>query len=509
MGIPRHPHVEANLDKYKRIKILLEGIEDEYTNDQFMLEFPNESAQTRKTRAGLFKPGFRNITLDLLSAIIDAVFQEPINLQFKDEAGVLAKFSEDVTRGGEQINLLQYAKDFCAMSLRSYGQIWTVLDKPNYLAPSFEDELKNGLPYITNISPASVWNYEIIDGVMQWFAYKVIYKPRWEDPTQDPPQVKKEFRIWTRDELIIKDSDTDKIVSRTPHNFGFVPVIYQSFFLPPEDNTIIGIAPFFTTSNLIIMANNMKSVADMELTKFGNSVLLVNEQAISSMNNEVDELGESHVKLHDTKGWNQYIYHGEIPPQYLTKELNSIDKADTRAEMYFQWAIDNEKTMRSVMKKGATGQDLSESGIAKSFDAMPVLAGLRSTASDLESWCNKVLLMVYRVMNLGDPEKAKDTYTCEFPKTFDIAQTTLSERLKEVGEMYAINYPSETGIKEALKKITPQISTNKDTADMINEEIDESDVGGDAEAKMQKEILAEINNASNADQNNEDDNLNA
>ena len=482
INIPLHPDLKKHQDEYNRIKILIESDESKYSSDVFCLKLPNEPSNAREVRKKLFTPSFRNITLDLLMSPVEAIFKEKIRLDFEDKEGVLSDWTKKVTCGQDEISLLQYAKENCAISLRGYGMIWTVIDKPNYEASSMADELENGMPYITNISPLNVLNYEFVNGEMIWFAYKREYSEPWIDPTMDAPECKKQICIWTKTDFIV--SEDGQVKEITPHNFGIVPVVYQSFFLPPDEDTIVGITPFFTSSNLIIFANNMKSIADMELAKHGNSVLLCHEQGISAMNMETDSGGTPRTKLQDAAGFNVYVWHGEKPPAYLTKDLAAVTIADDRAQMYFAWAIDNEKSMRSIMKAGASGEDIAESGISKTFDAAPVLASLTATSQDLESWTKKVLSMIAKILNVD-----KSEYVVEFPSRFDIAQRELEKRLADIKTMTEIGYPSDRGLRTAWKRLTAELTPNAEEQEEINKEIDAAIL--DSEKNMDNELAVE------------------
>lgn len=483
INIPVRADIAKNLEKYSRVRILLDNDEDQYTSDTFCLRFPNEPENARTIRKNLLKTSFKNITNDLISATKDAIFHEGIRLEFNEGAqNPLSTWSKNITRGMNGMSLLQYVADIVVYGLRAYGHVWTVLDKPDYTATDLADEMENGAPYVSNIYPGNAVNYEIENGDLKWFAYRYNYIKPWEDPLvpMKEQRLEKQTRIWTRDQFIVVDEKNNTYTRN--HNFGFVPVIYQSFIQPNEDGTIIGQTPFFTSSNMIIFANNMQSVGDMEIIKHGTSVLLVHEDGVSSMNTEVDDKGEVRTKLQDAPGFNKYVYGGEREPRYLTKDLAAVDKANSQADYYFNAAIQNERTLQSIFRKRDT---VRESGITKDYDSEPTRAGLRATAEDLESWCKKVLNMAARMLGRDD---LIDSFTCEFPESYIITKT-LNEKFDEIIKMLESRYPSVTGIKEAYKSLTPDIAHNSDVREVINKEIDDAEI----DIETEKEILDEVN----------------
>lgn len=485
--IPTRYDILKNLKKYERIRILLDSDEAKYSSDTFCLKFPNESKNARDIRKELLSVSFKNIANDLISATKDAIFHEGIRLEFKGGTNPLAAWAQDVTLGLDRTSLLEYCGDVSIYHLRGYGHIWTILDKPNYEAANFADELNNGAPYICNVYPGDVINYELIDGELEWFAYRYIYCPEWPDPTQPAPKEKgmMQTRIWTRTEFIVCESSGK--VLRFPHKFGFVPVVYQSFFLPTDNSSILGITPFFATSNMIIFGNNLMSVADLELIKHGTSVLMMKSDAFGAMNVEVTGKGEAKIKKQDPQGYNILTYEGEVEPKYLVKDLQAVEKANTQAAYYFQSAIENERSLQSIFKKRDT---VRETGPSRAFDAEPARAGLRATAEDLESWCRKVLNMAARMLGR---EALVDSFIVKFPERF-ILTKTLEEKLAQIKLMTEVNYPSITGRKESFKSLTPDIVHDTESREKVNKEIDDADIKleGDDEKEIMKQVNKEL-----------------
>ncbi len=483
INIPLRYDILRHKEKYDRIRVLLENDESEYTNDTFCLTLPNEPPNAKDIRKKLLKVSFKNITHDLLSATKDAIFHEQIRLAFEGgNKNPLFDWCKDVTMGDKNMSLLQYAADVICYGLRGYGHVWTILDKPDYQANSFQDELKSGAPYIANVWPGNVQNYEIQNGELQWFAYNCLYTPQWADPLlPQPTGARPQLRIWTKNNFVVVD---DGKATTFTHNFGFVPVVYQSFILPTDEASIIGITPFFTTSNLLIAANNMQSIADMEIYKHGTSVLTMHEESINTLNNEIDGSGGEHTKTQDPTGFNILHWSGVEPPEYLVKDLQAVEKAGDRASYYFGAAIQNERTMQSIFRKRET---VRESGETKDYDAEPARAALRATAEDLEEWCKKVLIMVSRMFN--KPELT-DKLICEFPENF-ILTKDFNTKLDEIAKMATAKYPSARGWKEKFKSLTPDIAHNQDIREEIDKEIEEAEINVDFDAEVNAALADE------------------
>lgn len=483
--IPLHDDLKRNKAKYERIRALVENDEDEFASETFCIPLPNEPFNARRDRIKFFVPSFNNITNSLLGATRDAIFKEEIRYVYGDEDhNPLSLWSEDVTLGGDKVTLKQYTYDTTTIALRAYGTVFTLIDKPQGQFNSYDEELKYGMPYLNNISPLSVLNFEMANNELIWFAYKVTHRPIWENPTSKMPDPQDQIRIWTKDSMVILSNGEQ--IDEIPHTFGFVPVIIQSFFLPPDEDTVIGVAPFFNSSNQIIVANNMKNVSDQELRKHGGSLLLMHEQGLSDTNIEVDPAGNPHGKSQDPEAFNIFTWSGEHKPEYLVKDLQSVEMARNSYKDYLIEAVENERTMKSILKKGIDGGDLAESGIAKAMDSMPIQASLKSTADDLQTWSIKVLGMVSEMLN-ADP--VRFDYNVEFPKHFEFGNKIFNERLDEIAKMQNIGYPSVTGMKEALKSMTENITGNTELIEQINTEIDNSDF----EDEITKEVDKEIN----------------
>ena len=452
--------------KWERIEALIVNDEDAFKSKTFCHQLPNEQTRDYRDRIERFPVSMLNGANELISAPADSLWSNGYMLNFKNQNnGMMEQFCRNVTLGGEVMPYDQYLKDFVATGLRSFGTVFTVVDKPRVISKNRLEERKEGMPYLTNIAPLAVQNYEFVNGVLQWFAYNSIYRKPWINPMSKPEPAINVKCIWTRDSFIVSTNDGAEIDELSfAHNWGFVPVIIQASFLPTPGN-IIGVSAFETSSNQIIQSNNYLNLIQQELYKHGSSLLMFPEEAMTAQNQGHDEHGESTLKTQD-KG-STLPYAGEISPEYLTKDLQ-VDAMMRMAEFYMQAAIENERDLKSIIKKGTDGAVVQQSGFAKMLDREPLEANLAGLAEDLEHYSQKVFGMVSELLSVEN-----DAFI-QFDKNFDIRG--FAQKLDDIERMKKVSYQkvSETGIKEAFKGLTAEITSDDEKISAINSEIDAS-----------------------------------
>ncbi len=224
----------------------------------------------------------------------------------------------------------------------------------------------------------------------------------------------------------------------------------------------MGVAPFFTTSDYLVMANNLANAANMEVFKNANSTLAVDSRDWDDEQNPVHEkdpdtnLRKLNKQAHDFK--NVFIY-TEEPPKFLVKDLDLIDLADARAQKYLDLAVDNEKNAMSV-------KDLqkAQSGVAKSYSFDDVGSMLATFAKGAERFEVQAIRFAGEMM--GETGEA----TVAYPDNFDVRD--FNQRLEFIKGLQAVKLPSPTGLKEAFKTLTPEITQVKEIQAAINKEID-------------------------------------
>ncbi len=471
--------ITKKLDKWNRVETLLDQDEEKIKED-FAQRFPNESPEAFDARKEYFVQTFINITHDLVSAPVNSIFRQSIKAEFDNDNSMLKTFSENVTLGNDKTPYERYIKDFVGIGLRAYGNVVTVVDKPKTVGASKLNERETGMPYLSNVRPQDILDWQLIDGEMKWFAYQKNYQPPWMNPMEEDQSDTEELQyIWTQQDLFVLGTDgvlnTEMSFS---HNWGFVPVVLQASFLA-KPNDLIGNAAMDQTSNMIITMNNLYNLGVHELYKHGGSLLLFPEDAVTGTNFDVQKDGNPVTKRQDNNGVLSYA--GEIEPKYLVKEL-AVDQIMNWAAFYKQSAIDNERDLKSVIKKGMDGGDISESSVAKVVDREPLEANLVSLADDIEVYTDKIYSMVGKMVN------EKDDHKLEIDKDFDIR--TLQQKWEEIKIARENGLPKRSPAlySEMLKNTVGDVTRDIDTQEIAIQEIDDTQDLEQEEEEMVKNL---------------------
>lgn len=422
---------------WKRIRTLVEHDETDegLLSDVFIPKNPGETPVNYRARKDIFVQGFQNPTMELISSPGQTIFNNSISENIEaTETDRLWDFSANCTMGAEnKLPLRQWMKEQVCPNLRAYGTVFAMMDMPVIMGDMSEQDQKERRvwPYVSLIHPLQVLNYEWVNGEFEWFAFKVTAMPPWHNPLLPPPDQEKQIRIWTRNEYIVIRLKDAEIIKRQTHNWGFVPVIPQASFLP-HSGDVIGLAPFFVTSNYIIYANRLYSTAGVEAYKHNNLTLLMNEDSILSSNSEVDAQGHQRIKKTQD---GILTWSGEHKPEYLTKELDAIDKSMDLGNKWMMDAFDNEKSAKSVAKSGYDGSDYVKSGFAMVVEREPILANIMATAMDMESLHNKMLMMADKMIHDGERTQKTDYVT--YDMDYDI--TPMDAFVEETGKIMTVS----------------------------------------------------------------------
>lgn len=489
--------ITKKLDKWNRVETLLEQ-DEEKIEKEFSRQFPNESNEAFTARKKYFVETFINITHDLVSAPVNSIFRQAIKAEFEDDNSMLKTFSENVTLGNDKTPYDRYIKDFIGIGLRAYGNVITVIDKPRTNQSNRMDERKEGMPYLSNVRPQDVLDWQMEQGEMLWFAYQRTHQPEWLDPiSTDKPDAETLQYIWTRSELIVLDSEGDKRPDLGfVHGWGFVPIVWQASFLA-KPNDLVGNAAMDQTSNMILTMNNLYNLGVHELYKHGGSLLLMPEEAVSATNVSVEKDGTPIVKRQDNNG--MFTYEGEQEPKYLVKEL-AVEEIMNWASFYKKSAVENERDLKSVIKKGMDGGDIQESSIAKVVDREPLEANLVALADDIEVYTDKVFFMVAKIV------AQKDDHKLEIDKDFDIR--TLMQKWEEIEKARSNGLPkrSPTLYSEMLKNTVGDVTRDVKVQEKALKEIDDTEDLEESEEEMIANLALDRENEPFKNKPNEGDN---
>lgn len=465
--IQQNDIIKKKLRQWNRVTALLDQ-DEEIITEQFARKFPNETDAALKERKEYFAETFLNMTRDLVSAPVNSLFRQSIADDYDNENSMLKSFHDNVTLGRETVPFLRYIKDYVGLGLRSYGNVFTVVDKPRGVPVSRKEEREAGLPYLSNIVPQDVldWQYGV-DGELLWFAYQNNYVPIWEDPFRtDQPISQKIQCLWTRERFEVR-TDAGKELPELGfnHMFGFVPVVIQASFLTRPNDTI-GSAAMDQTSNWIVTIGNLYNLLVHELYKHGGSMLAMHEEAMGAPNFDTDADGETLLKMQNRGGVLAWL--GEHMPEYLLKQLATDDIMKV-GQWYIQMATENERDLKSVVKRGSGDGDASQSGVAKMLDREPLEANLVSLAEDCETYSTKINDMAARMLN------QENDYNLEFDKDFDFR--SLKQKFDEIesAQKVSMSKMSPTLYKEMHKNLVGEITRDVDVQDICITEIDNAD----------------------------------
>jgi hypothetical protein len=315
---------------------------------------------------------------------------------------------------------------------------------------------------------------------------------------QPEPPIRKQIRIWTRQEyIVLVDKGGDFDIFRRPNTFGFVPVIIQASF-KPSSGSIIGEAPFFASSRQIIMANNMMHIVNMELMKHANAMLLINKDSISAHNSTQNSKGEFRLKTIPED--NAFVWSGVSEyqkPAYLVRDLATIQPAIEQYRSYMAAAFDNEKSAKSVAKEGYGGDDATKSGFALLIEREPIMANIVATALDMQEIHRRVLHMVDAMVHDGGAGYESEIMV-EYDMDYDIQ--AFSNLLDDTKKLMESRIPSAIVKQEQYKRIASRVVTEPERREEAYKEIEEFDYGQETETDEQ--VQNEINNMFKDDNNN-------
>ncbi len=455
----KNPEIKKVYPKWERVRVLSEECEEEYANDSYFITLPNESKQGKKDRTPAYLIGFANFAGSLLRIKGDTVYQKQVQ---RDKLSTMQEaFVKTADRSGQSFQ--EMMQNEVAPCLSGYGTVFAVIDKPAVETVNAADEEKRGIPYLTVLSPFQVVDFEWgSDGRLLWFQYTITTDDaRTPDAATVRAKDREKIVTWTRDEYIVKGSGA---AEKTPNPFGFVPVVIQAQFVDPDKT--IGKSSFFATSRYIFAGNNLACASNYEVFKNSSATLLMDVQDYEEEETQKDARSEDTNLRKLTKQTDEYknvFLYSKTAPTYLARDLELITSAAARAKAYFDLALENEKSALSVN----TAQT-AESGVAKAYEFTSINGVLSAFARALQHFEYHALKMV------ADMTAQQSEFTVTYPQDFDVR--SFDQKLAYMEGLLKVRFPSETGIREAYKSLTPDITENAEKQAAINTEVDGADV---------------------------------
>ena len=469
-----NPVLKKKHNTWKRVKTLIEYDEESIT-EQFCIKLPNESQKSYEARKQMYARGFVNPTIELLTGPCHTIFSKEIEVETNGAENRLYEFSQNCTMGmTDKTTLTRFMNEQVCPSIRGYGTVFVLVDMPKIenskTSESYQKENRIW-PYVCMVDPLSVINYEFLNGELLWFAYRSNSRALWADPIGKQPDTRSEVRIWTKKQYLVIDEKTMQIDAQKSfdNKWGFVPVLIQAQFKPSCD-CILGEAPFFASSNYIIAANDHYSTANIEVSKHSNLTLLLHQDAVIAANMKLDEDSRAITK---TTQDGSLIWDGEQKPEYLTKDLDAVQKANDRGDKYMSNAFDNEKSAKSVAKSGYDGSDVVKSGFAMVVERDPIMANITATANDCEALQNNIMLIADKIINNGRVTVDGGEYV-KYDKEYELQPYV--EFMSETEKFMQVAV-SDTAKRERQKKINTREITDSELRNKANDEVDMYDFG--------------------------------
>ena len=156
------------------------------------------------------------------------------------------------------------------------------------------------------------------------------------------------------------------------------------------------------------------------------------------------------------------------PPRYLIKDSAIIDKANAQAQWYFACAAETEATGKDPVPLSGPEASSPQSGVSKGYDFMETDANLANTAKDLQAFELQILSIVAKMT------KRSASASVLYPTTFDTEG--FSDKLEQILGLQKAQYPSDTGLKAAFRRLTTEITSDTEEQKKIDAEINAADL---------------------------------
>lgn len=457
----KHEEIKEVEAIWKRIEILVEEEEDEYSNPEIFLTLPNESQSKKKARASSFLMGFYNPSQDLMSMMGQYILRRGVKRNAANDQ-IEALFAKADLSGQ---SLEEFVKNQVSPLLRAYGTVFGVVDKPRGIFANKAEEMASGMPYLSILHPLQVldWQWDNA-GKLIWFRYKQDKAKTREDAFTPPTDDEIEYVTWTTTTYYRHDQNGNEVES-FEHGFGVVPIAIQAAYVIDPDHTV-GKSTFFSSSRYLIMGNNLRSIADVEVMKYGSLLLAaVNDVDTSVREQPIDpdtNLREMSVKRKEEEGIVP-VQDMSQKPEYLVKDIQIVDKAKERSEMYFNWAFETEATGKEASTATAP-EGAPQSGIAKAYDFADMDAALYDHAMDMQAFEIQVIRIWESILKIAEQSGSS------YPTSFDVR--SFADKVQRIKDMKAAGYTSRTGMIESYKTLTQDITQDAALREAINNEID-------------------------------------
>ncbi len=295
-----------------------------------------------------------------------AVLEDWANIEKSVEAR-----EKDIDRMGNSIE--EHRSDLFNLA-QVYGHMYTVIDSPTIYGTinNLQDKINQGqFPYFVDHPPQSVINWDLDRfGQLNWVMIVEI-----DNNNPDPFNFKKDnenikhYRLWTRDEWILFDSDA-KEVARATHGLGIVPVIITFDKKSKSVKNMLGIS---SIADIAFIARDVYN-SSSELRQ------ILRDQTFSLLTLQGKASDYNQIEVGTNKG---LLYPQEHErPGYVSPQAEN-------AEVYFKH-IDKQVTKMFQLAKlegGSANQEQTaqrESGTSKAWDFNETNAALTQKSANMQ-----------------------------------------------------------------------------------------------------------------------------
>lgn len=391
---------------------------------------------------------------------------------FKEEATrnteneLLRGFFKDADGRGK--SLTQFMKSVSLFSSIA-GRVYIVVDRkePAELTGTHADTVNSSV-YCYMLLPQDVLDISFDDyGVVRWALVQEHVRDD-EDPFTSSGEMKKRFRLWTKDEWFVWDSGDENFTASGRTGLGMVPII-------PVNNEE-SVSDYYAPS----LISDVSYLDRAIFNNYSRLDVIVNEQTFSQLIFPIEAALTSSVvddaKLRSemmTLAANRILFYSassEAKPAYISPDASQAEfilsmlQHQTK-QLYASIGLQNEASSEAKDYK---------SGLSKSYDFDKLNKLLASKADNLEQAEAEIFKIFKKWKAIEDVEIEVD-----YPEEFDVK--TLAQEIMLAQELSLLDI-SQKFIKEVFKKVVAKAlpKATKEVLDEINKEIDEKDYSAEA-----------------------------
>jgi hypothetical protein len=346
---------------------------------------------------------YYNFCDPVIDIYINHLFKQPSKDDFGNITDEVKAIGEDVDNKGSSVE--EFRKEVAEQS-QVYGHCYVVVDSPNFSEGEIitrRDQIENrAFPYCTIYSPQNVLNWSLDKfGNPYW-----VLLQESSEANQDPHKYDRRdknkplYRLWTREEWVLYDSDLN-VIGGSVHGLGVVPIVCVFNKRSKKVLNFLGVSAL---SDIAFIARDIyNSCSELK------QILRDQTFAFLAIQGTSDEYSE--LSVGTSKG---LLYpENRNAPQYVSPPSQN-------AEVYFTH-IDRQvrKIYQLAKLEGGTANQeqsaVQQSGVAKAWDFNETNSALSKKSCALED-------AEMKIWNLFALWQGKEfDGSIEYPKEFSVS----------------------------------------------------------------------------------------